>query len=168
MKVKICFKCNKEKPLSDYYKHKHMADGHLNKCKECTIKDTSLRTEFVTSTPEGLEKERQRHRDKYKRLGYKEKQKQWDSFKPWKSTQKYKNLSRKFKTPKGIELHHWSYVDEYIEDVFMLNRKQHKQAHKHLILDIEKRIFKDTDGNYLDTKEIHLKYLLSKGIDFTI
>ena len=70
---KVCFKCNIEKPLTDYYKHKAMADGHLNKCKNCTKKDTSKRLKEIISTPEGLEKERKRHREKYHRLNYKEK-----------------------------------------------------------------------------------------------
>jgi uncharacterized Zn ribbon protein len=42
--LKVCFKCEQEKSLTEFYKHKMMADGHLNKCKDCTKKDVKENT----------------------------------------------------------------------------------------------------------------------------
>jgi hypothetical protein len=165
---KVCFRCNTEKELTEYYKHKQMGDGHLNKCKDCTKKDSSKRHYEITSTPEGLEKERSRHREKYHRLNYKEMQKVWDKDKPWKSTSTYKGLSKKFKTPKGLELHHWNYNNEFLEDVYVMTRSEHKKLHRLLELDIKKRIFKikGTDV-YLATKKIHSFFIQQMGFSYT-
>ena len=38
--MKKCFKCGVDKSLTDFYKHKRTVDGHLNKCKQCTINDS--------------------------------------------------------------------------------------------------------------------------------
>lgn len=40
--MKKCFKCHKEKRISEFHKHPRMADGHLGKCKECTRLDVVI------------------------------------------------------------------------------------------------------------------------------
>ena len=39
---KECIKCRKEKAIQEFYKHRYMADGHLNKCAGCCRDDALL------------------------------------------------------------------------------------------------------------------------------
>jgi hypothetical protein len=164
MKSKICFKCGQEKFLYDFYKHKQMPDGHVNKCKECNKIDIKKNYEVNSLNEDWNEKERLRQRDKYKRLGYKSKQKEWDINKPWKQSSIYKGLSKKLKIEKGLELHHWNYNDGFLEDIIILKTKQHRQSHSLLVLDENEKMFRTKENVLLDTKVKHIQYLLDCGI----
>lgn len=62
-RMKTCFKCNRILPVDDFYKHPQMADGHLNKCKTCTRKDTAERVARKSATDlNWVLAERERHR----------------------------------------------------------------------------------------------------------
>lgn len=155
---KICIACGIRKPLEEFYKHKQMSDGHLGKCKDCCKRQSNERESLLRNDPKWVEKEKIRSREKYDRLNYKEKQKEWDKNKPWKNTSVYKNLNRDLRVNGFVEkdekIHHWNYNNEYLKDVFILSEKLHRKLHSFLVFDIDKLIF-IYDGEVLDSKEKH-------------
>jgi hypothetical protein len=55
---KTCFKCGRELPLSDFYRHPQMADGLLGKCKGCTRTDVLLRRREKIEAVRAYDRER--------------------------------------------------------------------------------------------------------------
>lgn len=165
MKTKVCFKCQKEKLLSEFYKHAEMGDGHLNKCKYCTRRDTKDDYYRKRSDEDWREAEKLRQRNKYQRLNYKEKQKEWNRIRPWTQSGKYKGLCKKYRKIKNKNeiLHHWSYKDEHLEDIFILDRCFHGYIHRFLDIIQDGRYFKGVYPNgqvyNLDTREKHSLFL---------
>ena len=155
--MKQCKECKVLKEKIEFY-------GFQGECKECTKKRVKLREQEKRNNPDWVEKERARHREKYKRLNYNEKQKVWNEKRPHTKNSKYTNLNRNYKIPKGFEIHHWNYFDEFLEDFFILPVKGHRKAHT--FLNKVNNIFEGLNGEILDTREKHFEYLVKKGIKF--
>lgn len=55
--MKICRRCGITKPITEFYPHATMRDGHLNVCRECKRADQRR----YQQTPAGRETERRRN-----------------------------------------------------------------------------------------------------------
>ena len=167
--IKACFKCKKDKPLSEYYKHKEMLDGHLNKCKDCAKLDSKKQNVKNLKKEGWYEKEKERHREKYYRLEYREKHKPtkeakkkiMDTYnKKYPEKKLCKVLAQRLKPKtKGNHLHHWSYNVKDAKDLIELSVEDHNKVHRHLKYDNDTFYYISSDGVVLDTKEKHLEYI---------
>ena len=61
MRTKVCFKCEAELPITNFYKHPKMADGYLGKCKACARYD--VRRNRKTKVEYYREYDRRRSKD---------------------------------------------------------------------------------------------------------
>ena len=159
MNTKICFKCNIEKGLGEFYRHPKTADGRFGKCKECSKRDFRKDYDRKIVDPIFVKNERIRAKEKYHRLGYKK----YDSRANKSNVNELKRLSKDLKAkqiyPPSTELHHWNYNKEYVRDIIPLHRVIHRRIHRKIKFDKSLQIFKTLDGVLLDTKEKHLSHI---------
>ncbi len=166
-KTKICFKCGRELPLSEFYKHSLMADGHLNKCKDCTKKDTKQDYDRKSKDESWMEKERERGREKYRRLGYKDRSLNNRTKRDFHASGSVRlGLKNLGINREGKEAHHWNYNKP--RSIILLSPKAHHRLHKYVKANREDKYLYTLDGLRLDTEEKTLKYyneVLSKYDD---
>jgi hypothetical protein len=163
--VKQCFKCGELKELTEFYKHKQMGDGHLNKCIPCTKEDVHKNYSKNSEDKSYIERERARGRRKYHRLytgtakANNERNIKYHYLYPEKK--KANVVSQRVKPPHpGLEKHHWSYNEEHYKDLIFITKREHMKAHRFIVYDQERMMYRRYDNNeLLDTKEKHESFI---------
>jgi len=143
-KEKTCFKCGDLKPISDYYKHKGMSDGHLNKCKLCTRKDSQDRLAINKQNPEWVAKEMLRVRNKQAELAET----------PIGRIKLQARNAARFTTSTEEAKHHWSYKPEHHKDIIGMTVKDHYKIHRYIKFDEFHLQFRTLRGILMDTKDV--------------
>lgn len=163
--VKQCFKCGELKELNEFYKHKQMGDGHLNKCKSCTKNDAKENYSKNSEDQLFVERERKRGRIKYHKLysgNVKSNNKTLVSYYDKYPEKKHaKHNCSHIKPPQpGLEKHHWSYNEDHYKDLIFITKREHMKAHRFIVYDQERMMYRRYDNNeLLDTKEKHESFI---------
>ena len=103
--IKKCFKCEEVKSISEFYTHKNMHDGHLNKCKECAKKDARMNQKSSSKHSNSYDKTEKgvirvmykTQRSNSKRRGHKPPSYTKAELKEWLYKNGFKNLFQKWK-----------------------------------------------------------------------
>lgn len=156
--MKKCITCTEEKEYSKFPKNKANKDGYRGDCKICYTKKNELRS-FT-------EERKAQKRANYHKLGYIpkstlktiEKVRRYQLKYPEKKRASSTLSNNKLKAQIGNNLHHWSYNKEHYLDIIELTQNEHYKLHRYIKYDQSCFMYRDLEGNLLNTKEKHINY----------
>lgn len=138
--TKVCFKCQRQQPLSMFYRHKQMGDGHLNKCKDCTKADVQKHYAATIDARTAYERKRSKsEKRKAKALDY-QRLARWrhpDKDRARRVLTYHVRTGKLTKQPcavcgsSQVEAHHHDYAKPL--DVVWLCRVHHRMEHQRII-----------------------------------
>lgn len=126
---KTCFKCDVAKPLTEFYQHPRMADGHLNKCKKCTRYDARVNRRLRIDYYVAYDRRRY-HEGRHSPTRSPEKRAVDRIFRAALQSGKIKRLPCEMCGDPKSEGHHPDYSKPL--DVMWLCRKHHRDVHRTL------------------------------------
>lgn len=141
MSTKTCFKCKRVLDLSSFYKHPQTADGHLNKCIECTKRDVAEHREKNRAKISEYERRRSKSVERVEKRSCYAKTSRLRSPEKYMATRKSGNAMRDGRLVRkpcevcgsthGVQGHHRNYAKPL--DVVWLCRECHWKEHRRRI-----------------------------------
>lgn len=159
--TKKCIACGGIKTGKDFYKHSSFKDGLQVRCKKCQI--VIIRNRYNRFLEMGIrlnyyvKKGPFKHPNTPLSKKYKYILKYYASYPEKKAATSAVSSAKMRKS--GFHAHHWSYNNEHKLDVIYLDERQHRYIHKFMSYDRAMFVYRDINGNLLDTREKHLNYI---------
>ena len=172
MESKACRKCKVIKETSQFPLDKRGRNGLSWRCRACLAiyskqiyEKRKLNPIWVEAQKDASRKRAKEYRKEAKVRKNKQSNKNYKLLYSEKYPEKIRAQSvmsylLKKISVKGSIWHHWSYNEEHLKDVILLTINEHAKAHRFLIYDQERYMFRRYDTNeLLDNKSRHEEFI---------
>ena len=128
--MKRCFKCDEVKPMTEFYRHPMMGDGHLGKCKTCAKYDVRKNREARRDYYVEYDRERSKAPERIKSIGRRTPVRLKATQKVYQAVKRGKLVRQPCEVcgAEKVEAHHPDYSKPL--DVMWLCRKHHADWHR--------------------------------------
>jgi len=156
--MKKCVKCGEIKEFDKFYSHPLSKDGYAPVCINCSREYALNRYNRLKNDPDFRKTMRERKRIRTEKNGYekyysneKRKEVNREQYKKFPEKRKAYMATHNLLRKEGCDLHYKDYIE--------LSKKDHKKAHRFIIYDQERMMYRSLSGELLDNKDRHLVYI---------